>query len=52
MAAIALTTDTSVLTSVANDYGFDRVFARQIEALGRARATSRWRSRRAAARRT
>jgi len=35
-AAIALTTDTSVLTSVANDYGFDRVFARQIEALGRA----------------
>jgi D-sedoheptulose 7-phosphate isomerase len=36
MAAIALTTDTSVLTSVANDYGFDRVFARQIEALGRA----------------
>jgi D-sedoheptulose 7-phosphate isomerase len=36
MAAIALTTDTSVLTSVANDYGFDRVFARQIEGLGRA----------------
>src|SRR4051794_2138606 len=35
MAAIALTTDTSVLTSVANDYAFDRVFARQIEALGR-----------------
>lgn len=35
MAAIALTTDTSVLTSVANDYGFDRVFARQIEGLGR-----------------
>jgi D-sedoheptulose 7-phosphate isomerase len=34
-AAIALTTDTSVLTSVANDYGFERVFARQIEALGR-----------------
>ena len=33
-AAIALTADTSVLTSVANDYGFDRVFARQIEALG------------------
>ncbi|HEX2454114.1 MAG TPA: SIS domain-containing protein [Vicinamibacterales bacterium] len=35
-AAIALTTDTSVLTSVANDYGFERVFARQVEALGRA----------------
>ena len=36
LAAIALTTDTSVLTGVANDYAFDRVFARQIEALGRA----------------
>ena len=35
MAALALTTDTCVLTSVGNDYGFDRVFARQIEALGR-----------------
>lgn len=35
MPAIALTTDTSVLTSVGNDYGFDRVFARQVEALGR-----------------
>jgi D-sedoheptulose 7-phosphate isomerase len=35
MAAIALTTDTSVLTSVANDYGFERVFARQIEGLGK-----------------
>ena len=34
-AAIALTTDTSVLTSVGNDYGFERVFARQIEAIGR-----------------
>ena len=33
-AAIALTTDSSVLTSVANDYSFDRIFARQIEALG------------------
>jgi len=33
--AIALTVDTSVLTAVGNDYGFDRVFARQIEALGR-----------------
>lgn len=35
LAAIALTTDTSVLTSLANDYSFERVFARQIEALGR-----------------
>jgi D-sedoheptulose 7-phosphate isomerase len=34
LAAIALTTDTSVVTSVANDYGYERVFARQIEALG------------------
>lgn len=34
-AALALTTDTSTLTSVANDYGFDRVFARQVEAFGR-----------------
>ncbi|MFP3938248.1 MAG: SIS domain-containing protein [Phycisphaerae bacterium] len=32
---MALTTDTSILTAVANDYGFDRVFARQIEAHGR-----------------
>ena len=36
MAAMALTTDTCVLTSVANDYGFDKVFARQVEAFGRA----------------
>jgi D-sedoheptulose 7-phosphate isomerase len=35
-AAVALTADTSLLTSVANDYGFERVFARQIEALGTA----------------
>jgi phosphoheptose isomerase len=35
LAAIALTTDTSVLTSIGNDYAFDRVFARQIEAIGR-----------------
>jgi phosphoheptose isomerase len=35
LAAVALTTDTSVLTSVGNDYAFDRVFARQVEALGR-----------------
>lgn len=35
LAAIALTTDTSTLTSIANDYNYERVFARQIEALGR-----------------
>lgn len=35
LAAIALTADTSVLTSVGNDYGYARVFVRQIEALGR-----------------
>ena len=34
--AIALTTDTSALTAIGNDYGFDRVFARQVEALGKA----------------
>jgi D-sedoheptulose 7-phosphate isomerase len=33
-AAIALTTDTSALTAIANDYGFDQVFARQVEGLG------------------
>ena len=33
--AIALTTDTSILTAVGNDYGFARVFARQVEGLGR-----------------
>lgn len=32
--SIALTTDTSILTAVANDYGFEAVFARQVEALG------------------
>lgn len=32
--SIALTTDTSVLTAVANDYGYDAVFSRQVEALG------------------
>ena len=36
IAAIALTTDSSVLTSIANDYSFKQVFARQIEALGQA----------------
>lgn len=33
--AIALTTDTSILTAVGNDYGFEQIFSRQIEALGR-----------------
>jgi D-sedoheptulose 7-phosphate isomerase len=33
--AIALTTDSSILTAIGNDYGYDRVFARQVEALGR-----------------
>ena len=33
--AVALTVDTAVLTSVGNDFGFDAVFARQVEALGR-----------------
>jgi phosphoheptose isomerase len=32
--ALALTTDTSALTAIANDFGFDQVFARQVEALG------------------
>jgi D-sedoheptulose 7-phosphate isomerase len=34
LAAIALTTDSSTLTSIANDYDYSRVFARQVEALG------------------
>jgi phosphoheptose isomerase len=34
LAAIALTTDSSTLTSIANDYGYDQVFARQVDALG------------------
>ncbi|MGJ4945752.1 D-sedoheptulose 7-phosphate isomerase [Bradyrhizobium sp. HKCCYLS1011] len=33
-AAIALTTDTSALTAIGNDYGYDHVFARQVEGLG------------------
>ncbi|BBB91605.1 MAG TPA: D-sedoheptulose 7-phosphate isomerase [Methylomusa anaerophila] len=33
--AVALTTDTSILTAVANDYGYELVFARQVEALAR-----------------
>ncbi|MBU4251853.1 MAG: D-sedoheptulose 7-phosphate isomerase [Candidatus Omnitrophica bacterium] len=35
LAAIALTTNTSILTSLANDYGYDVVFSRQVEALGK-----------------
>lgn len=35
LAAIALTTDTSALTSIGNDYSFDEVFARQVQGLGR-----------------
>ena len=36
LASIALTTDTSILTAVGNDYGFEFVFSRQVEALARA----------------
>ncbi|HLB38923.1 MAG TPA: SIS domain-containing protein [Actinomycetota bacterium] len=36
MRAIALTTDTSLLTAIANDFGVERMFARQVEAIGRA----------------
>lgn len=36
LAAIALTTDTSTLTSIANDYSYDQVFEKQVQALGRA----------------
>src|SRR5579875_1678890 len=32
--AIALTTDSSILTAIGNDFGFDHVFSRQVEALG------------------
>lgn len=35
IAALALTTDSSALTAIGNDYGFARLFARQVEALGR-----------------
>jgi D-sedoheptulose 7-phosphate isomerase len=34
LAAIALTTDTSALTAIGNDYGFDQVFERQVDAIG------------------
>jgi len=36
LSAIALTTDTSVITSIANDFAYEQVFVRQIQALGRA----------------
>ncbi|MBM3788765.1 MAG: D-sedoheptulose 7-phosphate isomerase [Acidobacteria bacterium] len=35
LAAVALTTDTSILTALGNDYGFEQVFARQVRAIGR-----------------
>lgn len=34
LAAVALTTDTSILTAIGNDYGYERLFARQVQALG------------------
>jgi D-sedoheptulose 7-phosphate isomerase len=34
LSAVALTTDTSTLTSIANDYGYEQVFSRQVESLG------------------
>jgi D-sedoheptulose 7-phosphate isomerase len=34
LAAIALTTDTSAITAISNDFGFEKVFSRQVEALG------------------
>src|SRR5215831_3425021 len=40
LAAIALSTDTSILTAVGNDYGYEKVFSRQIEALGQAGDTA------------
>ena len=36
LSAIALTTDSSILTAIGNDYGYDYTFARQVEALGQA----------------
>jgi D-sedoheptulose 7-phosphate isomerase len=35
LAAVALTTDTSILTAIGNDYGFEKLFSRQVQALGR-----------------
>lgn len=34
LAAVALTTDTSILTAIGNDYGYEQLFARQVQALG------------------
>ena len=39
--AFALTTDTSVLTAIGNDYGYERLFARQVEAVGGRQSTLR-----------
>jgi D-sedoheptulose 7-phosphate isomerase len=36
LAAFALTTDTSALTAIGNDYGYDKLFSRQVQAVGRA----------------
>jgi D-sedoheptulose 7-phosphate isomerase len=36
LAAISLTTDTSIITAIGNDYGFEYIFSRQIEAIGKA----------------
>jgi len=36
LAAVALTADSNIVTAIANDYGYERVFSRQIEGLGRA----------------
>lgn len=35
LAAVALTTDTSILTAIGNDYGYEQLFSRQVQALGR-----------------
>lgn len=35
LSAIAITTDTSVITSISNDYGFEKLFSRQVQALGK-----------------
>src|SRR5947209_2575653 len=40
LAAISLSTDTSILTAIGNDYGYDQVFSRQIAALGQAGDTA------------
>jgi D-sedoheptulose 7-phosphate isomerase len=40
VAAISLSTDTSILTAISNDYGYEKVFSRQIEALGQAGDTA------------